>query len=154
MRRLCRVGVILLFALGCFPAILSAQDRGNSSSTGVRERGVRLGQNYPNPFNPTTRIPFELGEELFEGGEPVHVTIRIYNVLQQLVAIPKALNHELGNGLPVDGLEYTTPGRKEAYWDGTDRDGRQVASGVYLAQIVVRTSSGVLTDVRKMVVAK
>ncbi|MFW6202172.1 MAG: hypothetical protein ACOC8B_06320, partial [Gemmatimonadota bacterium] len=107
-------------------------------------------QNYPNPFNPSTRIPFVLEESLFEASDSAVVTIRIFNVLQQLVAIPTALNHPEGSGTPVDGLAYRSAGRKEAFWDGIDRTGRQVASGIYYLQLVVNGES----QVRKMVVAK
>ncbi len=97
----------------------------------------RLEQNYPNPFNPETRIPFELSEELFSEGETVTVSVRIFNILQQFVAAPLALGHPGGAGLPVLQLEYTSPGSYEAYWDGRDRTGNQVASGVYFVQMQV-----------------
>lgn len=148
MRRVFSVGVILLLA-GCLvPQSAQAQDPADPPP--VREDGFRLGQNYPNPFNPETRIPFELGESLFENGQSARVTIRIYNVLQQLVAVPTALNHPLGNGVPVENLIYTTSGPKEAFWNGLDLNGRQVASGVYYMQLVVNGRS----LVRKMIVAK
>lgn len=150
MRRSCGVGVILLLALGILSVPLYGQDAGGGAPSGGRERGFRLGQNYPNPFNPSTRIPFYLDESMFEEGRPVVVSIRIYNVLQQLVAIPTALNHPDGSGVPVDQLPYTEPGSKEAFWDGRDRDGREVASGVYYVQLIVNGES----QVRKMVVAK
>lgn len=149
MRRRSRVSVILL-ALGILSAPLYGQDAGGGTPPGGRERGFRLEQNYPNPFNPTTRIPFVLEADVFEGGRPAIVSIRIYNVLQQLVAIPTALNHPSGTGVPVLDLVYTEPGRNEAYWDGRDRQGREVASGVYYLQLVVNGES----VVRKMIVAK
>lgn len=101
------------------------------------DSGFRLEQNYPNPFNPETRIPFHLSEELFEDGEPVTVSVRIYNILQQFVVAPLALGYPGGDGLPLLQLEYGSPGRYEAYWDGRDRTGAHVASGVYLVQMVV-----------------
>lgn len=149
MRRGSCVGVILL-ALGILSVPLHGQDAGGGARQGDRERGFRLEQNYPNPFNPSTTIPFVLEEEVFEDGSPAMVTIRIFNILQQLVAIPTALNHPHGNGVPVYDLPYDTPGRKEAFWDGKDRNGREVASGVYYIQLVVNNQS----VVRKMVVAK
>ncbi|HEX6941182.1 MAG TPA: hypothetical protein VF158_17430 [Longimicrobiales bacterium] len=149
MRRRCCVGVILL-ALGILSVPLYGQDAGGGAPAGDRERGFRLEQNYPNPFNPSTRIPFVLEDVVFQDGRPAIVSIRIFNILQQLVAVPTALNHPLGNGVPVLELAYETPGRKEAFWDGRDRNGREVASGVYYVQLVVNNES----VVRKMVVAK
>lgn len=149
MRRALCVGVILLLAGLLQPAAVNAQDLGGPPP-GSRETGFQLRQNYPNPFNPETRIPFELGESLFETGQPVRVTIRIYNVLQQLVAVPTALNHPQGSGVPVENLQYDSPGVKEAFWNGFDQSGRQVASGIYYMQLVVNGQS----VVRKMIVAK
>ena len=102
-----------------------------------RDNGFRLEQNYPNPFNPETRIPFELSESLFSEGETATVSMRIFNILQQFVAAPVALGFPGGEGLPMLQLEYTSPGRYEAYWDGRDRTGSQVASGVYFVQMLV-----------------
>ena len=107
-------------------------DRGGGLSA-----GFELGQNYPNPLSRETRIPFELGESLFEEGRPVAVSIRIYNILQQFVGAPTALQHPEGAGLPLLQLEYGSPGRYEAHWDGTDRSGRPVGSGVYFVQMRV-----------------
>lgn len=144
MRRVLGVCVVLLLALGLFPDSLFGQ-----RSPG-RERGSQLNQNYPNPFNPTTTIPFEVVPEDVEGGKPAVVTLRIFNVLQQLVAVPKALNHPLGD-VSVDKLQYESPGLYETFWDGTDRNGRKVASGIYYVQLVV---NGERRGVRKMVVTK
>lgn len=143
MRRFFGVGIVLLLALGVLPDSLYGQ-----RSPG-RDRGFQLNQNFPNPFNPTTTISFELNPSLFEAGKPAVVTVRIYNVLQQLVAIPKALEHPLGDVF-VENLQYDVPGEKRAFWDGTDRNGRKVASGIYYMQLVVNGER----SVRKMVVTK
>jgi hypothetical protein len=57
-------------------------------TTGIEEvysrgqpREYQLYQNYPNPFNPVTRIPFYIPEKSA-------VTVRVYNVLGQKIAIP------------------------------------------------------------------
>ena len=115
-----------------------------------RNPGFKLEQNYPNPFNPETRIPFVLEDVLFEDGEPPTVSIRIYNILVQYVASPVALSVPGGEGLPLLQMEYPGPGRYEAYWDGRDRNGNLVASGVYLVQLVVDGEK----DVMKMFVTK
>jgi hypothetical protein len=112
--------------------------------------GFQLGQNYPNPFNPETTIPFVLGEDLFVNGSAV-VSIRIFNILTQLVAHPIALGHPSGQGVEIDRLEYAQPGRYEAFWDGNDLQGRQVASGIYLMQLTV---NGLKPLTRKMYVLK
>jgi hypothetical protein len=120
------LGLVVLNPAGAY-----AQQQGN------QERPlVQLERNYPNPFNPETTIPFTLSEELWaEGRRPV-VSLRIYNVLAQLVAVPVLL----GTGEPVTGveLEWNGTGNYAAYWDGTVRDtGREAASGVYVYQITV-----------------
>jgi hypothetical protein len=146
MRRLTRVLFVLLSIVGVTISA-SAQQVG---PTGKQDSGFSLEQNYPNPFNPETKIPFVLGEELFASGQPVIVSVRIFNVLQQFITAPAALNHPHGEGVPVLNLEYPFPGRFEAYWDGRNEAGRQVASGVYFVQLVVNGR----TQERKMFVTK
>jgi hypothetical protein len=75
-----------------------------------------LSANYPNPFNPVTRIKYTVGSK---NAKPV--TLRIYNVLGQLV---RTL---------VD--EPKEPGTYEVIWDGKDESGDQVASGVYFYKL-------------------
>ncbi len=128
---------------------LSAQDRPPPASSG-QANGFQLEQNYPNPFNPETTIPFVLGADLFVDGRPVVVTMRIFNLLHQVVAHPVALRHPSGEGIELVQLEYTQPGRYEAFWNGEDRSGRQVASGIYLVQLTVNGVS----KTRKMFVLK
>jgi hypothetical protein len=97
---------------------------------------VELGQNYPNPFNPETTIPFTLPEGLFGAGERPVVSLRIYNVLAQLVAIPILQ----GSGEPLDNLRisWNGTGQYAAYWDGkVQNTDREAASGVYVYQLVV-----------------
>jgi len=140
----CAVLVFVCFSSGAETA--SGQD----STPPTRPRvGFELEANYPNPFNPETTIPFSLSEDLFAGGAPVVVTVRIFNLLSQLVAHPVALAHPAG-AVELRALEYAQPGRHEAFWDGTDQSGRQVASGIYLLQLTVNGQSGT----RKMIVQK
>ncbi|MDH4038918.1 MAG: DNRLRE domain-containing protein [Candidatus Krumholzibacteria bacterium] len=89
-----------------------------------------LQPNYPNPFNPSTVIPFEVPS----GGG--HVTIGVYDAT--------------GHRVRVLFDNRSDEGRHEVTWDGRDKNGVQVASGVYL----VRLSAGAATDVRKIVLAK
>lgn len=148
MRR--TIGVLsVLLSLFCAAESVSAQEIPRAGQSG-QANGFQLDQNYPNPFNPETTIPFNLGEDLFVDGRPAVVSVRIFNILSQLVANPVALGHPSGTGVAVDQLEYTQPGRYEAFWDGTDQMGRQVASGIYLMQLTVNGRSAT----RKMYVMK
>ena len=124
----------VLFAL--VPGISAQAQPGDTVPTGEPESGFTLGQNYPNPSNPETRIPFELHEGLFSDGGTAIVSFRILNLLRQPVATPTALSHPSGQA-PLDGLEYSSPGRYEAYWDGRDQFGREVASGIYFIVVIV-----------------
>jgi len=146
MRRLLRVGVILLLGFAGSATHAHAQARTES-----RDVDFRLFQNFPNPFNPVTKIPFTLSPGLFEKGQPVRVTIRIYSILRQLVAVPTALNHPAGNGALIEKLEYPGPGNYLAYWDGLDKNGQDVASGVYVVLLEV---NGRKATSLKMTVAK
>ncbi len=96
------------------------------------------GENYPNPFNPATTIPFSLNGDLFANGHRPRVSLKIYNVLAQLVAVPILQ----GTGEDLDNLELTcgTTGSCAftAYWDGKVlKTDREAASGVYIYQLVV-----------------
>jgi ABC-type dipeptide/oligopeptide/nickel transport system permease subunit len=66
------------------------------------------------------------------------------------VASPSAMHHPDGD-VVVERLEYTMAGPKLAYWNGTDRFGRKVASGMYLLELVV---NGERVSTRKIVVRK
>ena len=148
MSRLLKAGAFLLVSLALSTQSAAAQDTGGTASRGT-ESGFELQQNYPNPFRTATRIPFTLEPTLFQDGTSVVVTMRIFNVLQQLVAYPTTLNHPAGNGVPVTEIEYSRPGQNEVFWDGRDLNGNQVASGIYIVQLIVDGRR----QIRKMVVA-
>ncbi len=110
---------------------------------------VRLKQNSPNPFNPETTIPFVLSEELWEVDRPV-VSVRIYNVLAQLVAVP--VLQGTGEKFENIALDWNGTGEYEAFWDGKVLDtGREAPSGVYVYQIIV---NGRAAGSKKMTVIK
>ncbi len=69
-----------------------------------------LGRAYPNPFNPETTIEFSVPTVEY-------VEIEVYNAVGQQMA--SLVNEELSAGT------YTTT------WEGLDRSGQQVSSGVY-----------------------
>jgi hypothetical protein len=88
-----------------------------------------LDQNYPNPFNPSTVIRFALPQEEF-------VRLDVYDITGSLV---KTL---------VD--QTLRAGTMEVTWDGSNRTGAKVASGVYL----YRLQAGDFTSIKKMVMLK
>jgi hypothetical protein len=97
---------------------------------------VQLGRNYPNPFNPETFIPFTVSQAVFANGHKPVVSLRIYNILAQLVAVPVIQ----GSGQPLVNvkLDWNGTGNYTAYWDGTViGSGQPAASGVYVYQLVV-----------------
>ena len=120
---------------GLSPPGVRAQ--GEPAPAVVQSRGFRLEQNYPNPANPETYIPFYMEENLFAEGATGVVSMRVVNMLGQLVAVPRAVGHPRGSNVPVLNLRYTEPGRKVAFWDGRDLNGRRVASGVYFCVLQV-----------------
>lgn len=110
---------------------------------------VQLEQNYPNPFNPETTIPFTLSPELWDNGQQPVVSLRIFNVLAQLVAVPVLQ----GTGEPLEGVElaWNGTGNYAAYWDGKVRGtDREAASGVYVYQITVNG----FRDTKRMTIIK
>jgi flagellar hook assembly protein FlgD len=98
----------------------------------VLPKAFSLSQNYPNPFNPSTTINYDVPEE--EG--QIQVTLSVYNIRGQLV---KTL---------VDVSQG--PGSYNVNWDGTDREGRKISSGVFFYRLV----AGNYVSTRKMVVLK
>lgn len=105
------------------------------------EAPATLGQNYPNPFVSETRIPFAVGEppRCEEHGRLYRVTLRIYNILSQLVAIPvlQSGGGTVAGGEPLENVLLPCD-RYVAYWDGNFLNtSREVTAGVYLYQLEV-----------------
>jgi hypothetical protein len=105
-----------------------------STSTGAEDgegvvRSYALFQNTPNPFNPVTAIGYSLPEAS-------RVRIEVYDVAGRSVATL------------VDG--DIEPGRHSVVWDGTNRRGQQLGSGVYFC----RMTAGDFTGSRVMVLLK
>jgi hypothetical protein len=94
----------------------------------------QLEQNYPNPFSPPERgfagIPSTIIR--FALPEAAEMSLQIYDIAGQLVQTL------------VDGIVET--GRHQVVWDGTNRHGKHVASGIYFYQLRTRE----FKQVRKM----
>ncbi len=121
----------------CRPGWALALLTGLAAPASAQERApppVELRENYPNPFFPATTIPFTLNPELCERGHQPLVSLKIYNVLAQVVAVPILLS---SNGERLDGLRLRC-GDHEGYWDGKFVDRRhELTPGLYYAHLVV-----------------
>jgi len=92
-----------------------------------------LRQNYPNPFNPTTTIEFRLGED------PGIVTIKVFNMLGQQIAI-------LLDRVQMEGGEQSV-----------QFDASRLTSGVYFYRITAESMGGdrqTFQAVRRMTLLK
>jgi len=115
---------------GGLAAVDLSQINGVSLSASL-PKSFSLAQNRPNPFNPTTTISYEVLE-----GNGAHVTLTVYNLRGSVVT------------KLVD--DFKEPGSYSVFWDGTDKAGRQVSSGVYF----YRLQAGEFVSTRKMVLLK
>lgn len=77
----------------------------------------QLFQNYPNPFNTETDIRYQIVDDRF----PSPISLKIYNILGQEVKTLVNREH-----MP---REYV------ATWDGKDRSGNDVSSGIYFYRL-------------------
>jgi hypothetical protein len=128
--------ILLLLAGSLSPPALHAQEA-KGRFPGQSGQGFSLEQNYPNPVSSDTWIPFYLEDSLFESSDSVVVSLRIFNMLSQAVAIPVAQSQPRGARERLINLVFRQPGRKLAYWDGKDTSGKVVPTGVYYGQLVV-----------------
>ena len=90
--------------------------------------------NYPNPFNPETWLPYQLAHA-------ADVTLTIYDTQGMLV-------RQLDLGHQQAG--YYTNRTRAAYWDGRNRLGEAVGSGVYFYHL----QAGDYSAIDKMVILK
>lgn len=130
-----------LFYLGnlagqVFPPAVELGPIDISISTGVSEGEDNplpilfyLEQNHPNPFNSTTMIHYSIPQQ-------AHVRIEIFNILGQTVKL--LINRQ------------EMPGSHSISWDGQNKNGREMASGIYFYRL---TSAG-NSSVKKMVLLK
>ena len=95
---------------------------------------TELLRNYPNPFNPETWIPYHLSED-------ADVKLTIYDISGEVVR-----DIDVGH---QTAAKYDTRS-KAIYWDGRNRFGEQVASGIYFYHL----QAGDFSGTRKMVILK
>jgi len=105
---------------------------GGGGASGVTPKATyqwALGQNTPNPLASGAEIRYEVARA-------GHVSIKVYNAMGQVVQILKN--------------ERTEPGRYSITWDGRNRSGERVSSGVYFYKMEADEYSAV----KKMLVVK
>lgn len=107
-------------------------------------RGFDFDRDGVAPVRPQMYIPFYLEEKLFDGTDSVAVSMRIYNVLNNVVAIPILRDPMEGRQARNIDFIYYTPGKKVAYWDGKDLAGRTVTSGIFYCKLTVGGESTVI----------
>lgn len=101
-----------VYSFSCMPTVPLGVDEGPIQTLSRR----LLGPNVPNPFNPRTRIQFSVPRD---GA----VDLSIYNASgQHLVTLVRGRMES---------------GSHQVEWDGTDKSGRALPSGVYFSRISV-----------------
>jgi|SRR5579862_3039653 len=120
--------VVLVLTLGLMPRDGFAQGTAQKVEIGTK-------QNFPNPFNPETRAEFTIDLATCTSGGPLHkVSVKIYNLVAQLVAIPvlQGGTGSVAGGQPL--LNVLLPcGQYTWYWNGNYQGtSKEAASGVYL----------------------
>jgi flagellar hook capping protein FlgD len=114
--------------LGTFPVLTSVDSiPAAPPAAPPAPRRSSLAQNRPNPFNPVTTIAYAVA-----GSGPQRTRIDIFDAQGRLVATPVS--------------RMLDPGYYELRWDGRDREGNPVGSGVYF----YRATIGPATFTRKM----
>ncbi len=101
----------------------------NSPAGAKLPRSFALNQNSPNPFNPSTTISYSLEQQ-------ARVKLAVYDLRGRTVAVL------------VDRVQ--DEGDYDVLWDGKDRSGRRLPSGVY----IYRLRAGESQITRKMVMLK
>ena len=147
--RAARIGDILEISVRSPDPLIGVQPlRYTVTAEDVRESLIQLAElvayeipietellhNYPNPFNPETWIPYRLAEDAF-------VTLTIYDLNGHVVR-----TFDVGHQI-ASAYESRS---KAIYWDGRNRLGEGVASGVYFYHL----SAGDYSATRKMVILK
>jgi len=106
------------------PPIVSVDDQ-----IAIIPKEFYLFQNFPNPFNPSTTIRYSI----VQAG---NVSIKIYDIL--------------GREIKTLVNEFKTVGTHRSHWNGNDKFGNKVSSGIY----IYRIESGSFVQAKKMILLK
>ena len=117
-----------------FNDVEALPERNAAQAPSVLPTETSLLPNYPNPFNPETWIPYQLAK-------PADVNVSIYATDGKLVRT-LTLGHKQA-GIYHDKAHA-------AYWDGKNKQGEPVASGIYFYTL----KAGDFTATQKMLIQK
>ena len=95
--------------------------------------------NYPNPFrsrSESTKFTFEYQTQNNSDSE---VKIKIYTIAGRLIQT-------------LEGYYVSGAGYEEIEWDGRDRDGDNIANGVYLYKLILKSGSGKKEVIEKLMI--
>ena len=114
---------------------LSVEARGGLALTMFGDiKRTALLQNFPNPFNPETWIPYTLAYD-------ADVNVHIYDIQGVLVRQLEVGQQPVGSYLSRETA---------AYWNGKDRLGESVSSGIYFYTL----QADAFSETRRMVILK
>jgi hypothetical protein len=138
------------------PNIMVGTDNGIYLGTGLEPYGIDdwhtpssdvvLYQNSPNPFSTSTTISFNLhhGDTKNALLNSKHLTgqaeIKIYNIKGQLV-----------KQFRIKSASWRIKITNEVVWDGTDQNGKELASGIYFYRLV---ADNYKSEIKKMILIK
>lgn len=117
--------------------------RFDPDAVAVRENGTlptrhRLFPPYPNPFNPSTRIDFEVGSHS-------HVRLEVYDLTGRKIAT-------LVDGMRDPGLYHVVFSARGGSASGGEAS--HIASGVYIARLLVSDHSSAFSAVTKLLLVR
>ena len=122
------IGIYPLIGEPRYTILIHYETLNQNKNTGLPTK-YALHQNYPNPFNPITAIHYDLPERS-------HVMIIVYNIV--------------GNEIRTLVNDQQNAGFNSIVWNGKDRFGRIVGTGVYFCRI---NAEGFIKT-RKMILLK
>ena len=128
------------------PGSMAKARMASESEEGTEEirpvSGYSLQQNYPNPFSAGARLNHPNTTIHFALPEAGRVMIKVYNETGQLVRT--LVDSEL------------PPGDHPLRWNGRGQDGKILAAGLYLYQIIVQRQNGevIFNETKRMTMLK
>jgi hypothetical protein len=139
-----RWAALLLVLALCAMSPKTAAGQQQSKPRGQGASGLG---SYPNPANPEVFLPMDIRlDECSDGSRQHVVTLKIYNVLMQVIATPVLQGASSTSTTPVPPGAGSQPianmrlgcGSYLGYWNGKlEGTSKEAPSGVYIAQLFI-----------------